>query len=194
MKPNACNRDARRPRAPRAAAGAMVALVLLAAACGGSNAPGVAGGSSPGNSGPASAVAYSACMRHHRVPNYPDPGSNGNLPKDNAQAFGVSAAQLQAAHRACQHLYPASTLVQCQATGDCSPAARQALLSRMRDFATCMRAHGISNWPDPTVDSQGRPGFRGPGADVPPGSPTDHAANGQCHHLLPPGVGVLGAP
>jgi hypothetical protein len=184
------------PARTAAAIIATAALALLAAACGGSP-PATGSGGSPhagGSSSSAAAVAYSACMRSHGVPNYPDPRSDGNAPKGNAQAFGVSASQLQAAQRACQDLYPASSLGQCQGTGACSPAARQALLSRMRDFAACMRSHGISNWPDPTADFQGRPGFRGPAADIPPGSRTDHAANDQCHQLLPPGVGVLGAP
>ena len=181
-------------------AGPLVALlapiVLLAAACSGSGSSGGSGGSpsAGGSSTSASAVAYSACMRSHGVSSYPDPGSNGQVPKGDAQHFGVSASQLQAAQRACQDVYPASSLAQCQGTGACSPAARQALLGRMRDFASCMRSHGISNWPDPTVDSQGRPGFRGPAADIPPGSQTDHAANQICQHLLPLGVGVLGAP
>src|SRR6266568_5614332 len=59
----------------------LVALALLVAACGGSNSPGAAGGGSPGNPASASAVAYSTCMRTHGVPEYPDPDSNGNLPK-----------------------------------------------------------------------------------------------------------------
>jgi hypothetical protein len=29
----------------------------------------------------------------------------------------------------------------------------------MRRFSRCMRSHGVPNWPDPTVDSEGRPGF-----------------------------------
>lgn len=184
-----------RPARTVAAVIATAALALLAACGGGPSSAGSGGSPNAGGAATSpSAVAYSACMRSHGVPNYPDPSGDGSLPKGNAQAFGVSSSQFQAAQRACQDVYPASTLAECQGTGDCSPAARQALLSRMRDFATCMRAHGISSWPDPTVDSQGRPGFRGPGADVPPGSPTDHAANDLCHHLLPPGVGVLGAP
>jgi hypothetical protein len=28
-----------------------------------------------------------------------------------------------------------------------------------REFARCMRSHGVPNWPDPTVDSEGRPLF-----------------------------------
>jgi hypothetical protein len=184
------------PRRAGQLAALLAAVTLLAAACSGSGSSGGSGGSpsAGGSSTSASPVAYSACMRNHGVPNYPDPGSNGQVPKGDAQQFGVSASQLQAAQRACQDVYPASSLAQCQGTGACSPAARQALLSRMRDVATCMRSQGISNWPDPTVDSQGRPGFRGPAADIPPGSQTDHTANQICHHLLPPGVGVLGAP
>ena len=45
-------------------------------------------------------------MRSHRVPNFPDPDSSGQVPKADAQALGVSSSRLQAAQRACQHLYP----------------------------------------------------------------------------------------
>jgi len=60
-------------------------------------------------------------------------------------------------------------------------------------YSACMRSHGVPNFPDPKFDSQGRLGFMGPGADNPPGSPTDHAVN-QCHHLLPAVVTALGPP
>jgi hypothetical protein len=63
----------------------------------------------------------------------------------------------------------------------------------MREFADCMRSHGISDWPDPSFDSQGRLGFIGAGADNPPGSRTDHAVN-QCQHLLPAIVMAPGPP
>jgi hypothetical protein len=112
-----------------------------------------------------SAVAYSACLRSHGVPNYPDPGSDGNVPKGNAQAFGVSNSQYQAAERACRHLLPNSdtsftaSLTQCLMTGDCPPALVQRALSEGLRFAQCMRHHGVPNWPDPTVDSTGRPAF-----------------------------------
>jgi hypothetical protein len=144
---------------------ALAALALLAA-CGGSSSPGAAGGGSPGNSASASAVAYSACMRSHGVPGYPDPGSNGNLPKGNAQDFGVSNSQYQAAGRACRHLLPNSDttfialLAQCLMTGDCPPAVVQRALTEGRKFAQCIRNDGVPNWPDPTIDSMGRPSFQ----------------------------------
>jgi hypothetical protein len=143
----------------------LAALTLLAAACGGSSSPGAAGGS-PHNSASASAVAYSACMRSHGVPDYPDPGPDGNLPKGNAQAFEVTDSQFQTAERACRHLLPSSdatfvaSLTQCLETGDCPPAVVQRALAEGRKLAHCMRTDGVTNWPDPTIDSMGRPSFQ----------------------------------
>jgi hypothetical protein len=157
-------------------AGFLVGLALLASGCGGSGSRGVASvasstantqGSSSGNSSPAAAqankaLAYSRCIRSNGVPNYPDPNSNGNLPKGNAKAFGVSTSQYQAAERACGHLLPSggsATLTQCLMTGDCPRSVVQPALEEGRKFARCMRSHGVTNWPDPTVDSLGRPSF-----------------------------------
>ena len=154
-----------RPAGTAAAAIATTVLALLAVACSGSNSPGAADGGSPGNSALANAVPYSSCVRSHGVPNYPDPGSDGDLPKGSAQAFGVSNSQYQAAQRACRHLLPNSdtgftaTLTQCLETGDCPPATVQRALAEGLRFARCMRDHGVPNWPDPTVDSMGRPSF-----------------------------------
>jgi hypothetical protein len=47
-------------------------------------------------------------MRCHGVPRIPDPGSNGQVPKADPRVLGVGGAQLQAAQRTCQHLYPAN--------------------------------------------------------------------------------------
>jgi hypothetical protein len=143
----------------------LAALALLAAACGGSSSSGAVGSSSPSSSASAGAVAYSACIRSHGVPNYPDP-SNGQLPKGTAQSFGVSSSQYQAAKSACQDLLPNSdtnftaSLTQCLENGDCPQAVIQQALTEGRRFAQCMRNHGVPNWPDPTIDSTGRPSFQ----------------------------------
>jgi hypothetical protein len=141
---------------------ATAGLVLLAAACStGSGSPNAEGSTSS-----VSAIAFSACMRSHGVPNYPDPDSNGNLPKGNAQDFGVSNSQFNAAESACHHLLPnsdsifAASLRQCLMTGDCPPAVVQQALTEGRTFAKCMRNQGVPNWPDPTIDSMGRPSFQ----------------------------------
>ena len=110
-------------------------------------------------------LAYSHCMRSNGVPNYPDPNSNGNLPKGNAQAFGVSTSQYQAADQACGHLLPGSgsaSLTQCLMTGDCPRSVVQPALEEGLKFAQCMRSHGVTNCLAPPSTHRGVPPSRSP--------------------------------
>ena len=158
------------PPAARTAAAiiATAALALLAAACSGSPSSAGSGGSphAAGSANSPSAVAYSHCMRSHGVPTYPDPGSNGEVPKTSAQQLGVSSSQYSAAERGCQQLLPTPTTGsledqahQCAATGDCPPALVHRMLTAQLKFARCMRSHGFPKFPDPTTGSQGIPYF-----------------------------------
>ena len=179
---------------------ATAAVALLAVACSGS--PSLAGsGGSPnagGSATSASAVAYSHCIRSHGVPNFPDPTGSGQVPKADPQQLGVSSSQLQAAQRACQHLYPGNggslnkaSLGQCEETGNCPQELVQQTVQAMREFARCMRSHGVPNWPDPTVDSEGRPGFNllhVHGFD--PNSPQIDNKMQECEHVMPGGAPV----
>src|SRR5271156_723209 len=145
------------PAPPRpTAVSAAVVLALLAAACSGGPSSTGSGGSSAGGS----AIAYSACMRSQGVPNYPDPDRSGQLPKGDAQQFGVSTSQYQAAQQACQHLLPTGGSLhqeeyQCMQNSDCPSALVQQMLAADRKLARCMRSHGVPNFPDPTTDSNG---------------------------------------
>jgi hypothetical protein len=65
-----------------------------------------AGGSANSPADSAKALAFSRCMRARGVPDYPDPGSNGQIVKEPAQQLGVSTSRLLAALNACQHLLP----------------------------------------------------------------------------------------
>jgi hypothetical protein len=143
--------------------GAVVILVLLAAACGGRP-------SAP--SGPASsqAVAFSRCMRSHGVPAFPDPAGAAGVPKITPPQVGVSDARFQTAQRACAPL-----LQPAQAQ---EPQVMTGLLA----FARCMRAHGIPNWPDPSIDRNRQPVFDIPGID--PDSPRVSNTADACTHLL----------
>jgi hypothetical protein len=212
---NHSTRVMRRPRrawppAARTAAAviATAALVLLAAACSSSPSHTGSGGSSTGSGastnagGSASsgaAITYSQCMRSHGVPNFPDPPSNGQVPKASTQLLGVSTSRLQAAQTACQHLYPNNggsggvltkdSIGQCEETGDCPQALVQAAMTALRTYARCMRSHGVPNWPDPTIDSEGRPGFdllHTQGFD-PNSSQTSNIMH-ECYHVMPGGV------
>jgi hypothetical protein len=133
-------------------------------------------------------------MRTHGVPDFPDPDSNGQLPKADPQQLGVSGSQLQAAQRACQHELPddggpvdAGSIQGCMMADDCPAALVQHVRNEELDFARCMRSHGVPNWPDPVLDSQGRPVFAisitKDGFD--PYSPPIWATGNQCSHLMP---------
>ena len=202
----------RRPRLARGTAArtaasiiATAAMALLAVACSGSPSSTSSGGSlsaagstDPGGSASSpSAVAYSHCMRSNGVPSFPDPPSSGLVPKADPQELGVSSSQLQAAQRACQHLYPANdgalgaSLRQCEETGDCPQAMVQRVVNDMRLLARCMRSHGVANWPDPTVDSEGRPDFNLLHVHgFAPNSPQINNKMRECRHVMPAGGGI----
>jgi hypothetical protein len=127
------------------------------------------------------AIAYSHCMRSHGVPQFPDPNSSGAIPKESLQQLGVSSTVLQAAEKACQHLLPNSS--------QSSQAWDQMALSDMLNFARCVRAHGVPNWPDPLAESDpGQPGTPGFPRNLPPGintnSPVVKNALRKCQHYL----------
>jgi hypothetical protein len=129
----------------------MVGLALVAAACGGSSSQGVAhvgtaptttGGSSSGN-----AAAYSACMRKNGVPKFPDPGPDGRIRFDKAHDFDPNSPRFKAAANACKRLHP---------PGGSAPSPRQlaeALQLALR-YAQCIRAHGVSTFPDPRLNAE----------------------------------------
>ncbi len=159
-----------RPRPGRTAAAIIIiittaaaGLALLTAACSGSS-PSPAGSSGSPHAGwsatSPSAVAYSACIRSHGVPTFPDPDSSGQVPKADPQQLGVSSTQLQAAQQACRHLYPTGGSPQdCMLTRDCPPALVQQMLAADRKLARCIRSHGWPTFPDPTDDGASGPVF-----------------------------------
>jgi hypothetical protein len=172
-----CSGRARRPATVLAV---LAAVVMLAVACGGgSKGPGVAsagsntptsGGSSSSGSPRQSAVAYARCMRLHGVPDFPDPDSQGHF---NAPPNLNASPQFQAAQQACKDLLPNSGGM---TTGGHLSAQQQA---QMLNYAKCMRAHGVQNFPDPTSTGLTLPD------SVDPHSPQFQAADHACHSLLP---------
>lgn len=141
------------PAAAAVIAAAAVALVV--AAC--SSIPsstGSGGSSSTGGSSSSSLLAFAHCMRSKGVPSFPDPQASGSDKFPTAQQLGVSDSQYETAETACQNLLPAGA-------NDQFPQAEvQQLLIGMRAFSRCMRTHGVTNWPDPSVNSSGQPDFQ----------------------------------
>ena len=173
------------------ATAALATLALLAAACSASP----SGTVSPNRGGTASsrsAVSFSGCMRSHGLSSYPDPGSNGVLPKTSPRQLGVSTSRFQTAQRACQHLLPgagtaltAQSMQQCYLAYVCPSSLVQQALTAGLQLARCMRSRGVPDWPDPTVDSKGRPLFD---INVPrPTPPQVRRALNVCGRLHPAG-------
>jgi len=139
-----------RPVARTAVAIIATAALALLGGCGGTRTSAGAGspnGRTSANSPATNSqkmLAFSRCVREHSVPNYPDPGSNGQVAKETAQQLGVSNSRLQAALNACEHLLPNTGNV------DDNPAALHQWWNQMQRFAQCMHAHGVPNWPGPT--------------------------------------------
>lgn len=156
----------------RAVLPAVAGMAVLAAACagGGSSA---AGGSSPYQK----AVAYAQCMRSHGVPGFPDPDSKGNFIIKGPE-LGGSGQQYQSADKACKHLLPNG--------GQMTAAQQQKALSQALKFSACIRAHGLPNFPDPTVEKGGI-SLRLGGSGISPNSPQLRAAQQACRSLLPGG-------
>jgi hypothetical protein len=122
----------------------MAAAALAAAACSGSpSSPGLGGSPSAGGSANSSSgVAYSQCVRAHGVPNFPDPGSNGQIRKAAAirALREVSDSRAKAATYACARLNP----------GQPNPVLTAQEQQAFLRAAACMRSHGFTNFPDPT--------------------------------------------
>jgi hypothetical protein len=94
----------------------------------------------------AAALAYSRCMRSHGVPNFPDPKQVGGGIQVSGSASGINPQSplFRSAQQSCRHLLPG---------GGQPPthAGQQQQLARMLHISQCMRAHGISGFPDPTL-------------------------------------------
>ena len=155
----------------------IVALAaLLLAAC---------GSSSPSNTTAKvdQMVAFARCMRAHGVPNFPDPGSNGSgglIIQQRAgsggslkvNGVGVSSPAFQSAMQSCHSQLP---------NGGRPPQLSAARRAQMLKFSQCMRAHGLTNFPDPTFGPGGRVGLKLPGgSEIDPNSPAFQRAQSAC--------------
>jgi hypothetical protein len=188
----------------------VVGLATLLAACGSSPAKGVAslattattsarssapastGGGAGGSGGPVGAsgggsshmvmtggdysqmLKFAQCMRSHGVVDFPDPSSNGTILVGGTVS---QSPQYPAADETCQKLL---------ANGGVPTAAQQAQgIAQLLKFSVCMRAHGISDYPDPTSNGIRIPVRKGMPSDLDPNNPRLQSAEKACQHLAP---------
>ncbi len=131
---------------------AVASGVLVIAGCGSSSKPSSASQSA---SNLASAgIRFSSCMRAHGVSHFPDPTSSGGgvrISINSNSGINPASPAFQAAQKACAKLLPGG------APGS-GPPASAATMKQMLAVAECMRAHGVSGFPDPTSRLPSIPG------------------------------------
>jgi hypothetical protein len=161
------------------AAAALFTVTLFTTACSsGTPSTGVAGlggtasASASSSPGGGSALAFSQCMRAHGIKDFPDPGSNGaiNLNGSPGSDLNQNDPRYQAADQACKSLLPPGQ------TGNSGQ-----LKTANLNYAKCMRAHGISDFPDPSADGSLAVN-PSPGSDLNPTNPQYQKADNACKH------------
>jgi hypothetical protein len=130
-------------------------------------------------------LAYSSCMRAHGIPNFPDPVGSGGIPKQavvNAER-SIDDSQLQTAQNDCRPLLPVG--------GSLSGRPTQAITAQQQQdylkVASCMRAHGITDFPDPSFLG-GSVEFEGMSQIADFNSPQFARARHICQSLIPAGL------
>jgi hypothetical protein len=128
---------------------ALIAMVAVISACG-SKAPTAtdtgSGGTNNTGTNVEQAVKFSQCMRANGVSGFPDPDSSGQLTIDgvvNGSSLNPNAPAFQQALSACKDLEPPGFMGTERTTQQ-----QEAAL----EFAQCMRANGVPDFPDPTPD------------------------------------------
>jgi hypothetical protein len=90
------------------------------------------------------ALAYSECMRENGLEEFPDPGDDGSLLVSEDTGIDPASAEFREAEEACKDLSP---------QGDGGPGGGQpADLAKAREWARCVRDHGVPDFPDPEID------------------------------------------
>lgn len=145
-----------------AASAAVLALAVGVLAAGCSSAPPSPGVASLGSSTSATTTAnnandsgfqkalqFSACMRSHGVKNFPDPkqaGGGVQLQIGKNSGIDPQSPAFQNAQKACQKLMPGGG-----PKGGGTPFDP----TKISAWTTCMRQHGLPNFPDPTNTGSG---------------------------------------
>jgi len=149
---------------------AVLVAVAVAACAGGSSHSATSSGGNP-NRG---ALAYARCMRSHGITDFPDPNSQGGFSAPNG--MNPNTPQYAAANNACKSLDGSAT----------PPPYNPTVAAALLKYAICMRAHGLSWFPDP--NAQGHLDINLP-KGMSPNSPQYVAANNACSADLPGGRG-----
>jgi hypothetical protein len=131
------------PRSALTVAVAAVSFAVVLTACGSSGKSGSGSGSATASAG----IKFADCMRAHGVPNFPDPSAGGGIQLSGG--INPRSPAFQSAQSACQKLMPGG--------GAGRGGGSEARKEQMVKLAECMRAHGLTTFPDPTTSQPSAP-------------------------------------
>jgi hypothetical protein len=125
----------------------------------------------------ADALKFSQCMRANGETNFPDPNASGVIQGSSSRGLDPNSPQFQRAQSKCQKY---------MGKGPALSAGQKAqALAQLLKYSECMRAHGASDFPDPTT-AGGGVGLHlkvSPGSDLDPNSPIFQRAQRDCSSL-----------
>jgi hypothetical protein len=120
---------------------AAIACAVALAACGSSGPSSAAASGGPNPAAHSSLLKFSQCMRSHGLPSFPDPSANGGIQLSGG--LNPQSPQFKSAQAACTKLLPGG------GPGSAHPTARA--IAETLHTSQCMRQHGVSGFPDPTL-------------------------------------------
>jgi hypothetical protein len=176
----------RRPLIPTFAF-AVAAVAVLAAGCGGGSSP-PASSARPAAAATdlaGDAMAFAACVRSHGLSGYPAPQVSQSA--DHVQitispgGLDPTSPAFKSATHACGHLFPDG--------GSRSRAVSPQEQAEDLRYASCMRTHGVTNFPDPDHDGV----FTLP-SGVDQQAPQFQRATKACANVEPSSLSVLNQP
>lgn len=132
------------------------------------------------------AVKFARCMRAHGVSGFPDPAASGSFTIDgvvNGSSLDPASAAFKQAIAACRNLEPPGF------TG-AKPTPQQQTVRL--EFARCMRANGVSDFPDPSPNGPLVDTNRIPSSSTPAGMSALNAAMQRCGALYSGELGLKG--
>ena len=136
------------------------------------------------NVGTVDGAKFSACMRKHGVTNFPDPNSQGLITFQSGIGIDPGSPAFMSARTACEKLLPNG--------GQPTPAEIAQRQQQLLAFSSCMRAHGLNDFPDPS--NGGIHLHATSSSDLDPNNPSFQKAQEACQGHLPFKGGAAAAP
>jgi len=156
---------------------ALITIVALISGCGSSSPAASTGGGSNITAAAQKGVKFSECMRSNGVSTFPDPNASGTFTIDevaNGTSLDTSSPTFTHALDACKSLQPAGFEGGTRSTQQQSAALQ---------FAQCIRANGVSDFPDPAAGQPLVDTNRIPSASTSSGMSILNAAMQKCSAL-----------